>query len=614
MPGLVGAIQKNSREALQPLFKRLLGSMQHNDRLQHEMSIAPDATWALGRVHLNILQRDFQLGRQDPLQVLFHGELYNQDELKTLLPKQYVLNQNDKDTSLVSFCYQHYGPCFPSLLKGSFCTAILDEKAKKLTIVSDTLGSYPLYWFNGSQRFVFASELKTVLRDPSIKPALNPRAVADYLTFGFLFGDKTLAEQVQLLPPGSVLTYCWEEDHCTLTRYTHMEAAFSSWEGTQSDYLEALCDAFNLAVKRTTLDEPRFALALSGGLDSRTILSAIDATRSPISTYTLGARGCADEVIAKKLAHIAGTQHRFFELSAHYLEKFLTHFRQMVIFTDGMYLSHGLTEMLALQALEHADFSVLLRGHGGELAKTQLAWPFHTNQRIHRMTSKDEFISYMLQRVNYISRGVSMHELFTSEWLDQIDGAPQDSLESSIANATLSPADLCSYLYLDGLHRRFTGASLELFRTRFEIKLPFADADFLKVLFRGPARWRESTAIHKAIIDANQAALLRVRNSNTGAPANAGVLHELIYDKMNSLFRKLNLYGYRHYHNFEHWMKRMLIESVESVLLASDNRSKGMYRETTLRRLLDETRRGKADHGYLLQILLIVELWQQENI
>jgi hypothetical protein len=38
-----------------------------------------------------------------------------------------------------------------------------------------------------------------------------------------------------------------------------------------------------------------------------------------------------------------------------------------------------------------------------------------------------------------------------------------------------------------------------------------------------------------------------------------------------------------------------------------------MLRETGLRQLIDETRRGKADHAYLLQVLLILELWQQEN-
>jgi asparagine synthase (glutamine-hydrolysing) len=286
----------------------------------------------------------------------------------------------------------------------------------------------------------------------------------------------------------------------------------------------------------------------------------------------------------------------------------------MVSLTDGMYLSHGLTEMLALQFLEDADFSVLLRGHGGELAKASLAWPLHTDARIHRMRSKEEFVLYMLQRINYISHGVALRELFTEDWFAQMDGVAHQSLEESLADVQLCPADLCSYLYLEEHHRRFTVASLELFRTLFEVRLPFVDADFLTVLFRGPAPWRDGTAIHRAIIGTNHRALLRVRNANTGAPGSAGPLVEAIFDKIHSVCKQLNLHGYRHYHDFERWMRQTLVESVKKVLLASDSLSKDMYREAALCRLLEETRRGVADHGYLLQILLILELWQQENL
>jgi asparagine synthase (glutamine-hydrolysing) len=481
-------------------------------------------------------------------------------------------------------------------------------------LASDLLGSYPLYWYNGPHHFVFASELKAVLYDPAVKPALEPRALVDYLTFGFLLGAKTLAKQVQLLPSASILTFCWDDGSCTIDRYWHIEQAFQPWEGSQAAYVETLRRAFNGAVQKALSGGQDCGVSLSGGLDSRAILSAIDCAQTPISTYTLGVKGCADEVIAEKLSRLAGTKHRFFELDKRYLGEFLANLRKMVSLTDGMYLSHGLTEMLALQFLEDADFSVLLRGHGGELAKASLAWPLHTDKRVYQMRSKEEFVSYLLQRVNYISRGVELRELFTEDWFTPLAGAAHQSLTESIANVPLAPADLCSYLYLEEQHRRFTVPSLELFRTLFEVRLPFVDPDFLAVLFRAPASWRDGTAIHRAIISTNHPALLRIRNSNTGAPASAGPFLETIFDKINSLGKRLNLYGYRHYHNFESWMKQMLVESVEKVLLSPDSLSRGVYREATLRRLLEETRRGIADHGYLLQVLLILELWQQENL
>jgi asparagine synthase (glutamine-hydrolysing) len=614
MPGLIGAVQRLPGHDVTDVFQKLLFPMQRNGRLQSEIYVAPNGRWALGRLHLGILQPSPQLTGNGSIKVLFHGDLTNETELRKAVEGEGSLQPGDGIIPLIAGLYRSYGSRCASQLKGAFCAAILDERARKLVLINDRLGSYCLYWFNGPDRFVFASELRSVLRNPAIHSTLNPRAVADYLAFGFILGDKTLAEQVYLLPSASTLTYCWDDGSCTLERYARLDEVFQPWEGTQADYLAELCQAFNRAVQQTLDGEHRFGISLSGGLDSRAILSAIDCAHTPISAYTLGVKGCADEVIAKKLAGIAGAKHHFYEVDGQYLGGFVANLQQMVSLTDGMYLSHGLTEMLALQLLEKADCSVLLRGHGGELAKASLAWPLHTDERIHAMQSKEEFVSYLLERLPYLGPQVSLRELFTEDWWASVEGGARYSLEESIADVRLAPADLCSYLYLEEAHRRFTIPSLELFRNMVEVRLPFVDYDFLTLLFRSPARWRDGTGIHRAIINANLSALLGIRNSNTGAPANAGPMLEKILDKVNSLFRRLNLYGYRHYHNFEVWMQRTLIDSVERVLLEPASLARSMYREATLRRLIEESRHGIADHGYLFQILLILELWQRETM
>jgi asparagine synthase (glutamine-hydrolysing) len=568
----------------------------------------------LGRVHLGVLQPASQLNEGQKVQVLFHGELYNRNEVVKHLKTEGISPRDNTVPSFIDALYWLHDLKFPAFLQGSFCAVILDEERKQLVLVNDRLGSYPLYWFCDSSRFLFASELKAILRDSSISPTLDLRAIADYLTFGFLLGNKTLVKQVQLLPPATTLTYYWEDRKCELQYYWSAEGLFQPWEGSRQEYHEELIRSFRSAVQRSLMGEHQFGMALSGGLDSRAILSEIGCRRTPISTYTLGAKGCADEVIAQQLSRLAGTKHCFLEIDTAYLGDGLENLRTMVSLTDGMYLTHGLTEMLALQFLEQAGFSVLLRGHGGELAKASLAWPLHTDARIYGMQSKDELIPYLLDRANYISRDLSLRELFQDEWFEQVRGQSHLSLENSVADIQLSPPDLCSYLYLTEHHRRFTISSLEMFRNVTEVRMPFVDQDFLQVLFRGPALWRNGVEIHRAIIGAHNPALLKVRNSNTGAPGDAGPLVEKIWDKVNSLLKCLNVYGYRHYHSFERWMKKMLLDTVEGVLLHPKTLERGIYREVALRRLIKETKQGVADHAYLLQILLILELWQQENL
>jgi asparagine synthase (glutamine-hydrolysing) len=614
MPGLVGIIQRESRQNAHRAFETMLIPMRRRDSFKIEMRVGPCESWALGRVHLGVLQPAPQLAEEQKIQVLFHGELHNESEVAKYLETEGVSPRDNTMPSFLDALYQLHGVKFPAFLRGSFCAAILDKERKQLVLVNDRLGSYPLYWFCDSSCFLFASELKALLRNPKIQPTLDPRGVADYLTFGFLLGNKTLAKQTQLLPPASTLTYRWEGGECEVQHYWRAEDLFQPWDGSQQQYHEELIRMFHSAVQRSLGGEHQFGMALSGGLDSRAILSGIDRVRLPILTYTLGAKGCADEVIAQQLSRLAGTKHRFLEIDTAYVGDGLENLRTMVGLTDGMYLTHGLTEMLALQFLEQAGFSVLLRGHGGELAKASLAWPLHTDVRIYGMQSKDEFIPYLLDRVNYISRKISLRELFQDEWFEQVRGQPRLSLEDRVVDVKLSPPDLCSYLYLTEHHRRFTTSSLELFRNMTEVRMPFVDQDFLQVLLRGPAQWRSGVEIHRAIIGAHNPALLKVRNSNTGAAGDAGPLVEKIWDKVNSLLKCLNVYGYRHYHSFERWMKKMLLDTVEGVLLHPKALERGIHRETTLRRLIVETRQGVADHAYLLQILLILELWQQENL
>ena len=611
MPGLIGLIQHNSGNDASATFERMLKPMSRGGRLKEETLLSRNGTWALGRVHLNVFHPQPQLSSMDGIHVLFHGHLDNEKELRALLQQENA-TPPDGVIPLMHHLYRHWGAECISRLRGAFCAVILDKKTNTLILANDALGSYPLYWHVDSQHFLFASELKAVLKGTANRSSLNPQAVADYLTFGFLVGTKTLDPSVQLLPPGSLLVYRGDNHSYSIEPYLRLDSLFHPWAGTREEYYEELHTLFNRAVQRAFNQGHRIGLALSGGLDSRMILSAVKDRHAGLCTYTLGVKGCADEVIAAQLAQLAQSEHVFGEMDMRYLKDFVHHLKTMVSLTDGMYLTHGLTELLALQLVEKGGYDVLLRGHGAELAKVSLAWPLHTDAQIFHMKKKDEFIPYILNRVNYISRQAPLHNLFMPDWWKRIEGEAQRSLESSLAPVDLAPADLCSYLYLVEHHRRFTIPSLELFRNYAEVQLPYVDFEFLKFLWSGQSQWRDGTDIHRFITGNNSLAMLKVRNSNTGAPGDASPWVEAFYDKLNSLFKRLNVNGYRHYHAFDSWMQETLINSVEEVMLDPQTLGRGLYQEATLRNMIAETRAGRADYAYLFQILLILELWQEE--
>jgi len=610
MPGLVGVVSARPDQRVRGLFDAVLSAVR-GDTHDPKTEVVCDkgGLWALGHVHLGILRREDQPSSGDGLHVVFHGEVHNEADLRQRLPDQALSPEAGDIASLLRSLYGAYGIAFLPWMQGTFCGVLVDERAGRLILFSDRLGSYPLYWFSDRAHLAFAPGLTALLRDSAIDRRLDPRAVGDYVTFGFLWGDKTLLKTVKLLSPGSLLTYSWFDGTYRLERYSRIAELFSSSSRSREEYVEAVCDAFNRAAHRDLSGPPCVGLSLSGGLDSRTILSTARGARVPLTTYTLGAKGCADEVIAERLSRIAGTSHRFFELDARYLADYLPQTQRMVSLTDGMYLSHGLTEMLALAFLEKTGIGVLVRGHGGELAKAGLAWPLETDEQVYRCAGKTDLIAYLAQRLNYLSRGIAFKDLFPNDWVEAVEGAGRDSLEEALAGVELGPADLCGYLYLAEHYRRWVGISLEIFRSRVEVRLPFVDTEFLAALFSGEPHWRNGTEIHEAIMKRNCPAFLGIRDSNTGAPCTAGPVLGFMLDKVNGLLKHLNVYGYRHYHQHDVWMRREFIHAVEQELLRPGSVGSDLLSADALRRIIEATKDGRTNHCLFLQILLNLELW-----
>ena len=552
--------------------------------------------------------------------VLFLGVLHNHRELKReadrrglAVPGNGAASAVEHTESLLAALYRHHGDAFVSLLKGEFALLVLDPIRHRLLAATDIAANYPIFWHAWSEGLLVATHFNSVVAGHSGQVTLDLRAVADYLTCGMVLGQKTLAREVQALDPGTVLTHDLRESRTTTTTYRDALSMFTPKAANKERYLESVTAAFSTAVRRALDTDGQPGLSLSGGLDSRAILSAAQARSTSLLTYTLGVPGCADQIIGDRLARIAGTQHRFFALDASYLRDFLPNMAEMVSLTGGMYLSHGLTEMLAIRFLDDAGMSVLIRGHGGELAKAHLAWPFQTDRQVHGLQSTDAFIDYLAARANYISPQLPLRRILSPEAAAAAGQGAADSFRELLRNTSLCPADCCSYLYLREHHRRFTVPSLDLFRSRVEVRLPFVDEAFLEALLPAPAAWRDSTEIHRRITAAGIVALGRVRDSNTGAPANAGAAATVVLDKVNTVLKRLNVPGYRHYHNFDDWMRRTLLDSVEAELLAAGAAVQMFVPRPTLATLLGETRSGGADRSYLLQVLLILELWLREN-
>ncbi|MEO8760842.1 MAG: asparagine synthase (glutamine-hydrolyzing) [Bacteroidia bacterium] len=228
----------------------------------------------LGHTRLSILdlsedgnQPMFSADKQ--IVIVFNGEIYNFQELK----QKHFSNTNfhsKTDTEVVLKLYEKFGINFIKELNGDFAISIFDKRINKLYLLRDRVGVKPLYYYQDADKFVFASEIKSIL-GAGVQAVLNNDEVLNYFVFKYSPQQKTLYKNIHRLPPASYLEFDIAKNTFSIQKYWQVEKnnnyATLSYNDAQDCLFELIKDS---AQMRLIADVP-IGNFLSGGLDSSII-------------------------------------------------------------------------------------------------------------------------------------------------------------------------------------------------------------------------------------------------------------------------------------------------------------------------------------------------------
>ena len=283
----------------------------------------------LGQRRLSII--DLSTGRQPlgnedaTVWVTFNGEIYNFHKLRDELEARGHWFATHSDTEAIVHAYEEYGTDCVQHFRGMFAFAVWDENRRSLFLARDRVGKKPLFYTVAKNQFVFASELQALLRHPDVARELDPTAVDDYLTYGYVPAPKTIFRNVfKLLPAHHLTVRMGSEGTPSLKaeRYWQLDyAAKVSWgeHEAQERLLEVLTEAVRL---RLIADVPLGAM-LSGGIDSGIVVALMSRlSGQKVQTFSIG----SDENEFNELPHARlvaeryGTDHHEFIVKAQALE------------------------------------------------------------------------------------------------------------------------------------------------------------------------------------------------------------------------------------------------------------------------------------------------------
>ena len=141
--------------------------------------------------------------------IAFNGEIYNHLNLRGQLHVdigQPIAWNGHSDTETLLACFETWG-IEESLNRsvGMFAISVWDQKEKRLVLARDRMGEKPLYYGWCGDGFVFGSELKAVMHNPAVPRDLEPRAIEDYFTFGYIPEPRSIYRAVKKLEPGTYI-------------------------------------------------------------------------------------------------------------------------------------------------------------------------------------------------------------------------------------------------------------------------------------------------------------------------------------------------------------------------------------------------------------------------
>lgn len=559
-----------------------------SQRLVHHGPIG--GSWSLtSQLHFGLRSSLRQRSTFNPpdFPAVFVGEIGNVEEIAQVLSLR-GLDPKDK-ARLVFELYRERGPEGFGLISGKFAVAIWDEQKQALILASDAWGTCPLFYTNDNGRYLFASEYKALLAIPSVK-AEPQRDVLQYLhcTKYIPPGASCLAG-VDAVAGGTWVELSWNG----IKTHAYRKVAIDIQRRSDAEHAQVLQKSFLRAVGRQISAFDSVGVALSGGLDSALIVSAVKkvAPQKPLYTFCAGFDGNDPNIVgAAEVAEHFETVHQEIFLSAQELTSLIP--ETLWHMEDPIGREEKIFYYITAKEAVKKSVPILLAGHNADALfggmPRHLVVKLASQLRFFRK-SIEEFYRYTqvgMPPKSFLGQGmVSLYFKGADIKPPQIRGAGDLPdwkglpLEEDQPLNTLLRDSLCNGPNANSAIERIHDAF------GLDFNSPFLDSDFVTTAFQIPDRLK--------IRGTKQKYILR--------QAGIGLMPE------HMIFRKKGLLRLKH----DTLFCDMLDQLVQDFLSPASVKSRALFEQEYINQFKRRSRSDvySTDQIYRLWSLILTEVW-----
>ena len=281
-----------TRDFARDLATRINNIQAHRGPDEDDVHLEPGL--ALGHRRLSVI--DLATGKQPlfnedgSVGIVFNGEIYNYRELVPELKALGYHFRTRSDTEVIVHAWQAWGEACLHRLRGMFAFALWDRKQQTLFLARDRMGVKPMHyaWLpDGS--FIFGSELKVLTAHPGFARDIDPLAVEDYFSFGYVPDPRCIYRNAHKLPAAHTLTLRRGDAERPVPQ-AYWDVRFSHDNPiSQADAEAELRDRVRESVRLRMVADVPLGAFLSGGVDSSAVVATMAGLSStPVHTCAIG--------------------------------------------------------------------------------------------------------------------------------------------------------------------------------------------------------------------------------------------------------------------------------------------------------------------------------------
>lgn len=624
MCGIAGIINCNDPHIDENILKAMSDSIESRGPDDEGFFVGPYAGLAHRRLSIIDLESGHQpmISSDDRYVIVFNGEIYNFLELKTELDQKGFSFKSKSDTEVLLELYRIHGKDILEKLNGMFALAIWDKQTETLFAARDRMGQKPFYYALVDGHFIFASELKALLKFPQLKQELDPIALQHFLTYEYVPAPLAMIKGVSKLKQGHFLTL--KNGKIQTQRYWNQKFNPRS-QHNENEAGKHLLDLLHKAIQYRLISDVPLGVFLSGGIDSSTVVALLAEHREgkDIQTFSINFKEASydESLYSSTVAEKFGTKHHVETLTANVMLDILPQVQRYMDepFADGSilptYLLSRFTRKHVTVALGGDGADELLAGYptffASRVANMYQKFPSLFKKAAHGMVNllptSDKNMSLDFKARQFLSGADHQGVLKNQIWLSGINQEEQKQIYSSAFKAKIKNSDPFQLIHDEMQHcdSSLSGDQLLYFYQKFymcddilvkvdrasmahslEVRAPFLDPNVVNYVTSLPYSYKlkgvTSKYLLKKIAKKHLPAMITQRSKKGfGIPIAGWLKNE---------------------------MKPILLDTL------SENRIKkdGIFEYSKIKELTDQHIQGQRNNRKQLFSLLMLHFWMDE--